>query len=122
MSIISSCSKDTVNIYLKKATTGPTMGVDYTLISLGSKKCCAQQLSASERLGYAARGMKVDWQFFFSSDPGLTIQNHIGVTAPTDGTQEDIFHITGCYAEGRPGKLLLWVVLGEYVSTRDRSE
>jgi hypothetical protein len=124
MSIKSKCSKDTINLYLKTATTGPTLGVQYVLHFLGAVKCCVQSLSASEVLDYSARGMKVDWQFFFSSDPGITPQNHIGipdVINPTDATKEKIFHVKGAYSEDRPGKQLMWVVLGEFVSTRDRT-
>lgn len=118
MSIEEHCSKDEIDLYLKVAQRGDTLGTKYTLKPLGTRRCRAESLSAEEIRDYAAFGMRATHRFMFSSDPRITPQNHIGYPVGS----KTIMHVTAVTDQGRPGETLLWIVLCELKTTRDRPE
>lgn len=111
MSIESLCSKDSITVTPRTATTGASFGVAYTLGTPRTVSCCVQELDSEDRMDYMARGLKVTHQLFFSSDPSISDRDEI-----TYGG--DTLSVTGAYKEGRPGDSLMWIVLANSLATR----
>lgn len=114
MSIESLCSQDTVSVQVETAGTGAEFGVSVTLGTASSKDCLVQKLDSAEVLDYESRGLRVTHILFFSTNPSIGRQHRVTLS---DSTK---LEVTGAYSEGRPGTDLLWVVLGNSVTTRDR--
>lgn len=114
MSIESLCDQDTITVTPQTATTGTSMGVVYADGTASTLRCLVHELTASETQDYQARGIAVTHQIFFSSDPNIDRTDRL---TTSDGTK---LEVTGAYKEGRPGESLLWIVLGNSKTTRDR--
>lgn len=115
---------DEINAQTQSASTGATMGVVESYTNAASNlRCNAQEASAREVRMYDATGQRRFWQFFFPSDPSITLANRIlvvkkgGVTLSTPIVVRVLDH----YSEGRPGEDFEWVVEGEEVTTRKES-
>jgi len=115
MSIEALCDQDTITVETLTATTGASFGVSESWGSSTIKRCLVQELDAAESLKYEAEGQRVTHLLFFSSDPSIGKSNRI--TLSSDWGSK-ILSVVGCYTEGRPGEQLLWIVKGEYESTR----
>lgn len=76
MSIEEMCKTHRVQVFNLVPTTGAEMGIRYTSTDTGrTLDCNAQRVDADLSLKYMARGMKTDWEVFFSADPVLTTSN-----------------------------------------------
>ena len=114
MSIEALCDQDTITVTPQTASTGADMGVTYTAGTASTKRCLVQELSSSEVQEYQSRGLAVTHQIFFSSDPSIDLTDEL---TTSDGIT---LEVKGAYKEGRPGENLLWIVLANSVTTRDR--
>jgi len=113
MSISALCNHDEIAVQTLTATTGASMGVQYTVSSSTTKRCLVQELSGIEIQSYAARGLEVSHELFFSSNPSIG-RNHRIVY------EGDYLEVKGVFKEGRPGGDLLWIVAANHQTTRDR--
>jgi hypothetical protein len=113
MSLEDLCDQDSVTVYRMTPTSGAAFGTSYTRGTGAATKCCVQEMDGSEILDYKARGKKVSHQLLFSSDPGIGPEHEIEWNGET-------LQFRGAYKEGRPGESMLWIVVCDLVSTRDR--
>lgn len=116
MSIEELCSHDSVTPYAESDTTDSTGGVVPSFPTAGkSLACFVQERNASEALDYAARGQKLSYKVYFSSDPKLSNNQHLmwGAIA---------LRILAIKTGRRPGEPLLWIAMCETVTTRATSE
>lgn len=114
MTIAAICDHEAITVTPKVASTGDSLGVEYEDGTAFTKRCLVQELSAQEALEYKAEGFEVDYIFYFSANPGIKKRDKI---TTADGVQVEV---KAAFREGRPGKWLLWVVLGDSIETRDR--
>jgi hypothetical protein len=114
VSIESLCGKETVSVQLEAASTGAEFGVSITPGTASSKDALVQKLTSMESLDYESRGLRVSHVLFFSTDPGVKRAHRVTLSDDTK------LEVTGAYTEGRPGTTLMWIVLANSVTTRDR--
>lgn len=113
MSLESLCNQDVITVQTETATTGASFGNTVSLGAASVIRCLVQEMGASEILKYQAQGVEVSHELFFSTDPSITKQQRI----TWNGTK---LEVKAYYKEGRPGKNLLWIVIANAITTRDR--
>lgn len=123
MSIAALASGDTVVVETITTTRGEAGSQVRTPVEGASLDCAVQTPSASEIRSYQARGMKLDYWAFFSSDPSLTTNDRLKwMTRRAAALAIPIYlRVLDCYAEGRPGASgedMLWVADCEQVTSR----
>jgi hypothetical protein len=109
--------------------------VTHTVNSLGGDRrtytdgatldCAIQTPSAAEITKYAARGMRLGYWVFFSSDPSLTPDQRLKWTQRAGVALSTVkyLRVLDCYPEGQPGPAaddLLWVADCEEETTRNQ--
>lgn len=114
MTIEALCDQDTITVTPLTASTGSTMGVVYTAGTPVVKRCLVQELSSEEVTKYQSRGLAVHYEVFFSADPGIKRSDRLTLSSG------EMLEVKGAWKEGRPGESLLWVVVGERVTSRER--
>ncbi len=120
MSIESLCTGDTVLKGTATHTLG-AMGGDSRSYAYGAGlDCTVQTPSASAIAAWQARGQRLGYWVFFSTDPSLSPDFRLKwtVRAGTTLATPKILRVLDCYAEGRPSADLLWIADCEEVTTR----
>ncbi len=123
MSIESLCKGDVVTKQTAANSRGPSGDSVRTWSDAGSLDCLIQTTSASQSQKYAATGSMFSHFVFFSSDPGLTVNNRLKWTTRAGAVLAAPIYlrVLDCYPEGQPGSDMLWVADCSYETTRSEA-